>query len=209
MIIEDCIQGSDEWLVLRLGVVTASNFGKVLTGGQGKTRLSYMRQLRDELITGRKEQLHWSAAMERGSELEPLARKAYEEHSGHNVNEVGFIFKCSQRRVGGSPDGLINDHGGLEIKCPLPGTHDKYLHTGKIPRAYMAQIQGCMWLTGRTWWDFVSFCPEFPEDRRLLIRRVERDTSFINHMAKAIEGFVQELDQITKQQQIYYERKSA
>jgi hypothetical protein len=209
MIIEHCIQGSPEWHALRLGVATASNFGKILTDGSGKTRKTYMRKLRDEILTGRKEQTHWSAAMERGVDLEPLARKAYEDKTNQAVDEIGFIFKCDKRRIGGSPDGLIGFDGGLEIKCPLPSTHEKYLRTQKIPNAYRAQIQGCLWLTGRNWWDFISYCPEFPEQYRMITIRFARDDSFIGAMTARINHFIDELDDIVAEQRSYMGRARA
>lgn len=202
MIIEECIQGSDDWHRLRCGVVTASNFGLILTKGSGKTRMRYLKRLRDERLTGRKETGYQTDAMRRGVKLEPRARRAYTMQTGNAVQEVGFVFLCNKRQVGGSPDGLVATEGGLEIKCPLPSTHEKYLTTGQIPRAYMAQIQGNLWITGRRWWDFVSFSPEFEQSRRLLVRRVMRDNRYIQNLATEVTRFLDELET-----QIHYHEK--
>jgi hypothetical protein len=86
------------------------------------------------------------------------------------VVEVGLClhdeFEC-----GASPDGLVGDDGGLEIKCPLPHTHVSYLRAGDVTGKYIPQIQGCLWITGREWWDFMSYHPAMED----LIVRVYRD----------------------------------
>ncbi|MCB9989095.1 MAG: YqaJ viral recombinase family protein [Rhodospirillales bacterium] len=195
MILAHIEQGSDEWHDARCGVVTASNFKAVLTGGRGKTRASYMRRLRDEIITGRPTPPSFqSAAMVRGCDLEPQARRAYEEHAGESVREVGIVYLNDQRRVAASPDGLVNGNGGLEIKCPLPHNHEKYFREGRVPAQYVPQVQGNLWVTGREWWDFVSYAPEFPPEYRLMTRRVYRDEAFISLLKAEVERFIEELD---------------
>ena len=196
MIVDGIRQGSDDWHSLRRGVVTASNFGLVLTKGRGKTRRSYMERLLHEIIMGSSPEMFWSEAMRRGTELEPEARTAYAENTGHTVREIAMAFLDGERRIGGSPDGLIGEDGGLEIKCPLPETHEKYLQEGRVPKKYTAQIQGNLWITGRKWWDFVSYAPEFQTSHRMLLRRVPRDEEYIAHLRAEILRFVEELDTV-------------
>lgn len=195
MIIEEMEQGSDEWRRARCGVVTASNFRFVLAKGSGKTRKRYLDRVAQEIITGAPEEpVYWNGAMERGIELEPRARQAYAAATGHFVRETGLIFLDGNRRVSASPDGLINDDGGLEIKCPLPHTHAKYLQSGSAPAKYMPQIQGNLWITGRKWWDFASFAPE--GKNRIFIRRVYRDDAYIARLKAGVEAFLLELDRM-------------
>lgn len=195
MILAHIEQGSDEWRAARCGVVTASQFKAVMTKGRGKTRAEYLRRLRDEIITGRPTPPTFqSPAMQRGNDLEPVARQAYQEKVGHNVHEVGIVYLDGGRRVAASPDGLIGDKGGLEIKCPLPHNHQKYMRDGRVPPQYMAQIQGNLWVTGRAWWDFVSFAPEFAPDYRIMVRRVQRDEVYISALEREISRFVEDLD---------------
>ncbi len=197
MILSTVKQGSDEWRAARCGVVTASNFKAVLTGGGGKTRETYMRRLAEEILTGRvAEPAYQSHAMCRGVDLEPRARRAYQTLTGTPVREVGLAWLDETRRVAASPDGLIGDDGGLEIKCPLPATHDKYLATGCVPPIYVAQVQGNLWVTGRAWWDFVSFAPEFPERNRLMVCRVYRDERYIAMLRAEVLRFVAEMDRL-------------
>lgn len=195
MIIHSIKQGTDEWYSARLGVVTASNFKAIITKGSGKTRANYMGKLAHEILTGQlAPQNFGSAAMQRGNTLEPEARDIYQEKTGLDVQEVGIAYLNEKKRIAASPDGLIDHEGGLEIKCPLPHTHEKYLIEGKIPKIYVPQVQGSLWVTGRKWWDFVSYAPEFK--RNTVICRVYRDESYIRRLSTEILKFVDELDHL-------------
>lgn len=201
MIVSALKQGSDAWRDARCGIVTASNFKAILTRGSGKTRTAYMRRLIEEIITGRvAESSFHSEAMTRGVDLEPRARRAYEIHTGHRVQEIGLAWLDERRRVAASPDGLIGDDGGLEIKCPLSHTHEKYLSGACVPSVYMPQVQGNLWVTGRKWWDFVSFAPEFNEKKRMMVCRVHRDESYIAALRLEVSRFIEELDSLVARQ---------
>lgn len=185
-------QRSPDWFSARLGKATASNFANVLAAKSTAAYRNYRVKLALERMTGKQEEGFQSDAMRQGTEREPLARIAYEAHTGHLVEEVGFclhdVLEC-----GASPDGLVNADGGLEIKCPTPGKHFEYLRQKAEPAEYTAQIQGCMWITGHTWWDFVSFCPEFPENAQLIVRTIARDGDYIDRLATAVEAFMVEV----------------
>lgn len=207
MILSSFQQGSPEWHAARCGVVTASNFKAVLTKGSGKTRANYMRKLAEEIITGRVAPPAFeSEAMQRGVDLEPDARQAYEAQTGRSVREVGIAYLNDDKRVAASPDGLIHEDGGLEIKCPLPRTHEKYWQEGRVPQIYMPQIQGNLWVTGRKWWDFVSYAPEFGPARRILLHRVERDDSYIERLSIEIHRFINDLDNLVERMGEYADR---
>jgi hypothetical protein len=124
--------------------------------------------------------------MQRGNDLEPDAREMYEFISGNQVEEVGFILDDTSS-YGCSPDGLILDSGGLEIKCPAPDTHVEYMQDNQAGvKKYWQQIQGCMWVTGRQWWDFFSYHPSM---RHVLVR-VERDDVYIAKLAVEVNKAV-------------------
>lgn len=197
MRVSDAPQGSDEWIRLRLGKATASRFAEVLAGGRGLTRRAYATQLALEIITGRQVETYTSLAMEIGTEREPAARAQYEALTGHFVSEVGF---CMHETLpcGASPDGLIGEDGGVEIKCPRERTHAEYLALPAEPAVYTAQIQGCLWITGRAWWDFVSFNPAFPANARVVMRRVRRDKEYIDRLAQALESFSAEVQELVR-----------
>tara|TARA_R110002020_G_scaffold279104_2_gene494491 strand:+ start:3934 stop:4551 length:618 start_codon:yes stop_codon:yes gene_type:complete len=194
-IIYDIEQGSDEWLRLRLGKLTASRFADVISKGRGnapsKTREAYMYQLAAEILTDAPQDSFTNKAMEWGNECEPRARAAYEIVSGNNVEECAFITYSEW--IGVSPDGLVGDDGLLEIKCPNTVTQIKRVLANKPPAEYMAQIQGQLWVSGRKWCDFVSFDPRIDTDADYFCIRVERDEEYIKTLESKCNIFVEDL----------------
>jgi hypothetical protein len=190
MIIHDMEQGSPEWFEARLGKVTGSNFGTAIAK-PGSTRTLYMRRLIAERLTGMPQVTYKNANMERGTELEPAAREYYAAINDCIIKEVGFIEV--NENTGVSPDGLIGEDGGLEIKCPLPSTHIEYILGDREIACYRPQVQGCMWATDRKWWDFVSYCPEVTQ-RPIWIHRVERDFVYMADMTTKLNKFVAEME---------------
>lgn len=175
-------QGTPEWLQARLGCPSGSGFSKLVTSGgtpsaSGET---YINELIAELVTGESTHLEPNAWMVRGTELEPKARQFYEFENDVVVQEVGFCMHDTLR-CGVSPDGLVGD-GGIEIKCPKPSTHVKYLRKQKLPNEYKAQVMGCLWITEREWWDFISYNEVMPN----LVIRVYRDEEYIKQLERMV-----------------------
>ena len=188
MIILTDEQGSPEWLASRLGRPSASNFGRLVTGSgkPSSSAESYINEMIAERLTGRSKPFYTNEHMERGNALEPEAREAYEFITDLEVVETGFILHDSEE-FGCSPDGLVAEQGGLEIKCPSDSVHVSYLRAGKVPAKYYQQVQGCMWITGREWWDFMSYHPEMPH----LLVRAHRNEKYIEAMAEQVEAAVE------------------
>lgn len=171
------IQGSEEWLQARVGVVTASNFSKVFTtaGKLSTSREGLINQLIAEKLTGKPTETFKSAAMERGNELEDTARMIVEMKLSISIEEVGLI-KMKDHEIGCSPDGLLDDGKcGVEIKCPLAHTHCAYLRAGKLPSTYIQQVQGSMLVLGIDTYIFASYHPEM----KPLIIEVKRDNKLL------------------------------
>jgi hypothetical protein len=192
----ECEQGSEEWLKARLGVPSASNFSKLITmrGTLSTQAKAYVDALVAEAITGESTYVKVTDAMQRGTELEPYARERYFYETGNSVEEVGFCLH-DDYQAGASPDGLIGEDGGLEIKCPLGGTMVSYLRVGRLPSKYWQQVQGCLHITGRKWWDFMAYHP----DMKPLIVRVERDEAFIAALNALLIDVVKEIESLIKQ----------
>jgi len=182
-------QGTDEWLALRYGWITASKFKDVKAGGAGKTRKSYMYQLAAEAITGERIETYTNEYMEWGTLTEPQARAMYELESGNIVEEVSFIKLDDVNKIGCSPDGLIGDDGMLEIKCPKTTTQIETYLSGKMPTGHNAQVQGQLWVSGRQWTDFVSFDPRIDGKSSYFCVRVERDEKYIEELSHACFQF--------------------
>jgi putative phage-type endonuclease len=189
-------QGSDEWLALRYGWITASRFKDAKAGGQGKTRKSYMYQLAGEAVTDLRGESFTNEYMEWGTETEPQARAMYELNTGNLVEEVTFIKLDEQSKIGCSPDGIIGDDGMIEIKCPKTSTQIETFLSGKIPTGHLPQVQGQLWVSGRQWCDFVSFDPRINGEASYLCVRVERDDEYIKTLSEACYKFSGELKEM-------------
>jgi len=202
----ECEQGSPRWLAARLGKPTASMYGCIVspTGKPvtGAKRATYMAKLIGARLAGLTSDSFTSAAMERGNELEPFAREWYEWSTLNPVAETGFGYD-SEKRAGASPDGLVFDDGGLEIKCPLQVNHIKHLIAGVVPKDWIVQVHGCIWLCNRQWWDFVCFCddPNVPNMRI----RTERDEKMMAAFDEHIAAFCDELDETEARIRAEYE----
>lgn len=187
----DVIQGSSEWFDLKRGKISASHIVDIMPGVKGKymsSRKNYIAQLVCEILTGTTEETFKSGPMMWGTETEPYARMAYEAETWKEVVEVPFIDHPLIDRCGCSPDGLVGDDGGIEIKCPNTATHIDTLFNDTIKRDYIFQMQHCMACTGRGWWDFVSYDPRMNEKNQLYIKRVVRDDAMIDEIeAEAIK----------------------
>lgn len=173
-----------EWLAMRAGKFTGSRFADLMArtkSGPSASRQNLLATLAVERITRSCVETFTNAAMQRGTELEPVARSAYEMSRGVLVEEVGFIESPELSWcVGVSPDGLIGSDGLLEIKCPSAmAKHLEALRTCAHAVEYRWQVQGQLWVTERAWCDVVSFDPRWPDGLQLAIHRVFRDEAAI------------------------------
>lgn len=194
-------QRTDAWFAARLGKPTASRIADVMAktkSGYGAARKNYMMQLLCERLTGQREESFTSAAMQRGTDLEPEARSRYEIETGELVEEVGFILH-PDIDMGASPDGLVGDRGLIEIKCPNTAQHVEFLRTGKPDGRYQWQMLCQMACTGREWCDFVSYDNRMPEPLQFRMVRFERDHSRINEMLEETYTFLSELSSLEKE----------
>jgi hypothetical protein len=171
----DVQQNTDAWQALRLGKATASNFGTFMANygkAFGEPAQRYALQIALERLTGKKAEHGFSNDhMERGHEQEPIARALYSEETFCDVTNGGF-FECGE--YGDSPDGLVGEDGGLEVKSVIASTHYATIQRGSFDPSYKWQLVGHLDCTGRQWFDFVSFCSDFPEGNQLSIHRLYR-----------------------------------
>lgn len=188
-------QRTAEWFAARAGHVTASRVADVLAKiktGEAASRANYRAQLVAERLTGQPSESFSNAAMQWGTDTEPLARAAYEIKTGQFVTEVGFIKHGRIEWAGASPDGIILE-GLVEIKCPNTATHIDTILAKSIPAKYVPQMQFQMACSGAAWVDFVSYDPRLPERHQLFIARLDRDEKFIAEMEKEVEKFLAEV----------------
>lgn len=166
-----------------------------IKSGEAAARRDYRTQLVCERLTGQpQDDVFVSADMQRGTDLEPAARAAYEAQTGQWVEQVGFLAH-NDMMAGGSPDGVVGDYEGLiEIKAPRPATHIKWMRAGGVPADHLAQIRMLLWLTGAEWCDFISYCPQMPEHLRVYVVRATAATVETDTIAEHIEKFLGEVD---------------
>jgi hypothetical protein len=185
-------QGSDEWFAARTGKLTASNASKIITaGGKPSTqRSAYIEELISDCFCPGQNAFGGNYATDRGTALEPEARQSFLRRYGMEVREVGFVSR-EDGIIGCSPDGLLFDEAGiivagLEIKCPLPKTHLRYLMDGVLPDTYKPQVHFSMMVTGLPWY-FFSYCPGI----KPLKLFIEPD-SYTERMRSMVDGFLLE-----------------
>lgn len=185
----ECEQRSTEWYRLRSGIPTASCFSRIVTAGGKASRQSesYMHYLLAEYVLGcsleaEQPQTHW---MERGTELEAAAVRAYEFQTGNEAIECAIVT-TDDELIAASPDRLVGDEGVCEIKSPSPQVHIGRLLDNDIDDDYRCQLQGQLWVMERAWVDIVSYHPQMPP----CIKRVERDDEFIAKLSAGVRTFV-------------------
>ncbi|AUR11182.1 putative phage-type endonuclease [Phaeobacter inhibens] len=191
-------QGGDEWHQMRLGKVTASKVNDAMMDKSKAGYQNYRAQLVCERLTGRTTETFKSAAMDQGNETEPQARAMYTMTTGQMVEQVAFADHPAISMAGASPDGLVGELGLVEIKCPQPTEHIRVLTGGAIKKAYREQMQWQMACTGREWCDFVSFCPDLPDDLALHILRIDADPEAIRDMETAVRAFLRDVEAMTR-----------
>jgi hypothetical protein len=169
VIVHDLQQGTPEWFAARLGIPTASSFSRLITstGARSKSLEGYAAELAAEVFAGKSlDQFDGNNAwMERGKVLEAEAVELYQFITDADVQRVGFCTN-DEATAGCSPDALVGDGGGLEIKCLKAESHIAALHYyqkhGKCPSGYVQQVQGSLLVTGRAWWDLCFYHPDVP-----------------------------------------------
>src|SRR5690606_18658477 len=221
-------QGSDEWETIRLGRFTSSEIYKIMecgkrpmtkeelaarpkTGKGSKTTmiadptkmsergLKYIRQKVWETLTGMPVPQGYAFPMVRGKELEPEAVQFFEQKFGVETETVGF--QVFSDHAGGSPDRIIGDDEGLEIKCPSSEEQIAYLMLTDhwdLKRGYPEYYWQCvslMLFTNRKRWHFATYDPRMQDEKHRMSHVViewEKVEEDIDLVITALEGAVKE-----------------
>ena len=185
----DLIQGSDAWLQARCGILTASEMCRIITAkalkpAKNDKASAHLYELLAQRFTGYVEPAYVSDDMLRGQADEIEARALYARHHSP-VQEVGFVTRDFGGGVvvGCSPDGLVGDHGLIEIKSRRQKFQAETIISGAVPDEHVIQVQTALLVTGRAWCDFVSYCGGMP----LAVIRVPADET-AHHAILAAAG---------------------
>jgi hypothetical protein len=187
----DIKQNTDEWLELRMKKATSSNFAKIMANegkSLGDPAIKYARKIALEIVTGERDERgnYKSSFMEDGHDLEPIAIQEYEIQTFSEVTNGGFYHDGN---YGDSPDGNVGEDGCVEAKSVIANTQWVRLEKGGFDTSYKWQIHGHIWLGKKKWCDFVSYCPEMPENKQLYVYRVERDEEMIKRLKARLNEF--------------------
>lgn len=180
MIFHNVEQNTDEWFALRVGKVTTSKFGVFMANygkSFGEPAKKYAFKLAKEQVTGEKlDELNYSSKnMENGHLYEPIAREEYENKTFETVLNGGFCEHSNLKNVGGSPDGLVGNNGGIEIKSVIDWTHRNTLKRNSFDPSYKWQLLGNMWLCDLEWIDFISYGITYTKEKQLFVHRLLKE----------------------------------
>lgn len=213
MRVVDCEQYSPEWWRMRAGVPTASNADRILTatGKPSSSADAYIAELIDELVRPQTErpQDEQAAAFggnrhtDRGHDLEPKAAAWHALVTGLQSRSVGMVFR-DDGMAACSPDRLIGDRGGVEIKAPEGKKHALWMIQNKLPDEHKQQVHYSLAVSGLSFWDFVSYCPGY---KPFMVRVIPND--YTEKMAAAIDDFVTRLEAAKEQFTDYINEQKA
>lgn len=197
-------QRSTEWFEARLGMFTGSVFADVLAVSKRdkkplKERENLIWRLATERINGCQARRVEGQALRWGTEAEQGARETYELETGLVIEDAGFIRHPLHYFVGCSPDGLVEADGGVEIKSPFNSDIHMRRFLDGMPEEFKPQVQGCMWVTGRKWWDFVSFDPNAAPSFQLLVIRQHREDEYIAELERQVIDAEREVSALVDQ----------
>lgn len=179
----------------RRGLATSSRFSDVMAAKTTAARQAYIAELAWERITGKTWETFKSKDMERGNELESVARLRYMLQTKSRVEEADFV-RHPVLPVGSTPDGLISEDGLLEIKVPKLHNHLYTLINNKVPSQYTWQLVGQQLMTGRRWTDFVSYTDQLEGKACIAIVRFERDEALIERLESKLAEFCDEVEEL-------------
>lgn len=191
-------QGTPEWLKLKAGKITGTRLSNVFKSDN----LSLVDELISEIVIGNIEEGYTSKSMQHGKDTENLVRLIYQEVKGINIEEVGFCLSEWNEYLALSPDGFTFDRiGGIEIKCPTPKIHVKYIRQNQVPNEYKYQVYNYFLVNEKLeWLDFISYCESF-EAKPMFIKRVFR-IDILNELTEISK----EVNKFTKKLEKYYQQ---
>ncbi len=208
----DCEQGSETWLLLRCGKVSASRMADLMAkvkSGPAASRANYLAEIVAERLTGKPAERYKNVAMDWGTQQEGAARALYCFMYDVEVKQIGLVLHPELQHACASPDGLIAQDGLIEIKAPNTATHISTLLTEDIDTRYIKQMNWQLNLTARSWCDYVSFDPRLPVEMQLFRKRVFRDDLLIKDMEREVRSFLAEVEEKVERLRKIYMKEAA
>lgn len=189
------VQQSEIWFQLKLGVLSASNAHKIVAKRDSDTRNTYMCELISQVCTGSIEEIS-AAALDWGRQHEDSARSYYEFSNSVTMTQLPFVFKDDTFRIGGSPDGVVSEIRGSEIKCPWnSANYVKFLVSDDIKPEWKWQNQFNMWVMDADEWDFTQFDPRMKKSPMKTLVAV-KDLEKQKVLEDLVPMFISDMDQM-------------
>lgn len=195
----DMEQGTPEWFAVRAGKITGTAAAALLVNGKdgeglGAAAWTLIYKLAGEIVTGDSGEPEFdSFATLRGKNLEGLAIQEYEDHTFRSANRIGFV-QWGQY-AGASPDFMVDERRGGEVKCLMDTEHLRYCHTRKIDATHWAQVQWCLFVTGFEVWDLIHFHPKAGK-MRLVIDEIYPDEKAHETFATKLPLIVGKIEEV-------------
>lgn len=183
-------QRSDEWFAIKKGKASASRAQAIGNGGKGLE--NYVIEIMAEYYSIAERENYINEHMQRGIELEPIAKQVYELEHDCEVREIGFAEY--NEYIGCSPDGLVGKDGMIEIKCPCDRIYLGILINEKIDSGYVWQCQMNMLILKRKWCDLIFYNPNFKKS--MYIKRLKADKKTHEKLLKGFEKVEEEIIKI-------------
>ena len=183
-------QRSDEWFAIKKGKASASRAQAIGNGGKGLE--NYVIEIMAEYYSIAERENYINEHMQRGIELEPIAKQIYELEHDCEVREIGFAEY--NEYIGCSPDGLVGKDGMIEIKCPCDRIYLGILINEKIDSGYVWQCQMNMLILKRKWCDLIFYNPNFKKS--MYIKRLKADKKTHEKLLKGFEKVEEEIKKI-------------
>jgi putative phage-type endonuclease len=193
----DVLQGTDEWLELRLGIITGSTVKTLLTPtgkvSKDKKVINMAHDMAAQRITARIEESYMNEHMERGHIEEELAKSKYRREHNMALRDCGFVTNTNHGfPIGYSPDGLVEEDGLVECKSRLAKFQIETISLNEVPKEYNAQMQMGLLVTEREYCDFIQYSNGMP----MFVKRVERDEPTIEAIKEACSLFEERVQKI-------------
>lgn len=198
---KDLVQGSEEWLAARCGLLTASEMHLIVTptlkAASNDKERTHLYELLAQRITGYVEPQYISDDMLRGMDEEITALDLYSKHHS-KIDRVGFITNDKWGfTIGYSPDAVVGKEGLVECKSRRQKYQIQTIVDGVVPPEYMIQIQTGLLVSEREWLDFISYsgglpmfamrCYPMPEYQEAIVKAA---TAFEARLAINLETYM-------------------
>jgi putative phage-type endonuclease len=190
-IVTNCSQGDPEWHAARIGSLGGSSIAKAVAKGEGKVRKQLLYDMVGEMLSGEKKNNFKTVHMEEGLKYEDEARSLYAFRYDVEVDQIAMFRDGPHKHA--SPDGLIGEHGLLEIKIVIPSVFVEAKLTKKISTEYRKQMQWGLKCSGREWCDYAVYCPYVKEIDPLLVIRIDKDPKEIAELDLGADEFISEM----------------